>query len=179
MATNNGNGNSDYPYADQPQQPGADGGSRYTYIISVVISLLIVVAIVKLARYILGPVNEAPQPAGGVDRESEPPAEVALEVRAPAAPGPVVCAYRKGDGWRLARAHVPGMLVRLRRRRDHQGAAGVHALLPRRLRRRVAAGQRHLPGLPRRAAATITTSRFSRQGHLHGVVTAGRTATLC
>jgi hypothetical protein len=99
MATN-GNGNSDYPYPDQPQQPGADGGSRYTYIISVVISLLIVVAIVKLARYILGPVNEAPQPAGGVDREGEPPAEVALEVRAPAAPGPVVCAYRKGDGWR-------------------------------------------------------------------------------
>ena len=58
--------------------------------------MLVVVAVFRLARYILGPPNVA-QPAGSVDGDGEPPAEVALEVRAP---GQVLCAYRKGDGWR-------------------------------------------------------------------------------
>jgi hypothetical protein len=77
-------------------EPGSDGGSRYTYVISVVISLLIVIVIVKLTRYILGPPKEE-ELASSVDGDGVPPAEVALEVRAP---GPVLCAYRRGDGWR-------------------------------------------------------------------------------
>ena len=43
--------------------------------------------------------------------------------------------------------------------RGRQGAARVHALLPRRLRRRVAARARHLPALPR-------TARRSHRRHL-------------
>ncbi|KAM0909721.1 hypothetical protein ACQ4PT_014658 [Festuca glaucescens] len=78
-------------------EPGSDGGSRYTYVISVVISLLIVIVIVKLTRYILGPPKEE-ELASSVDGDDGvPPAEVALDVRAP---GPVLCAYRRGDGWR-------------------------------------------------------------------------------
>ena len=54
-------------------------------------------------------------------------------------------------GRRVAGGNVPGVPVGNGGRRDRQGVAGVHALLPRRMRRRVAAGKQYLPALPRAA----------------------------
>ena len=52
------------------------------------------------------------------------------------------------EGGRLRGGLVRGVSGGAGRRRGHQGAAGVHALLPRRLRQRVAARSQHLPVLP-------------------------------
>lgn len=52
------------------------------------------------------------------------------------------------DGW-VGRGDVLGVPVGAGRRREGEGADGVHALLPRQVRREVAARERHLPALPR------------------------------
>jgi hypothetical protein len=86
--------------------------------------------------------------AASGEQERPPEArELAVEMRA----GPLLCAYRSGDErWREAAACPGRVLVGPGGRGDRQGAAAVHALLPPRVRWRVAAQPRHLPGVPRR-----------------------------
>ncbi|KAF7053451.1 hypothetical protein CFC21_061382 [Triticum aestivum] len=85
--------------------PGDDGGTPYEAGVAVVVSVLFVLALVRLARYILGPPSDGEaqqQPAQGRG-DGEPQPEVAVEVRSVEA---LVCAYRRGDGWREATCPV-------------------------------------------------------------------------
>ena len=65
-------------------------------------------------------------------------------------------------GWVAGGGDVRGVPGRAGRRWRPQGAAGVHALLPRRLRRRVAARARYLPALPCTACSSRRRRRCRR-----------------
>ncbi|KAM3292910.1 hypothetical protein ACQJBY_036505 [Aegilops geniculata] len=85
--------------------PGDDGGTPYEAGVAVVVSVLFVLALVRLARYILGPPSdsEAQQETAQGRGDGEPQPEVTVEVQSAE---PVVCAYRRGDGWREATCPV-------------------------------------------------------------------------
>ncbi|XP_062182199.1 probable E3 ubiquitin-protein ligase ATL45 [Phragmites australis] len=109
MADNSGGNTNSFPYYQRPYGSGMSW--HYKVAVAVVLSLAIVAVLAKLLRFWLrslkaqeaGGGGHRP-PSDGGDRARQQPAAVAVEMVQSVAP--LVCTYRRADGWREATCGV-------------------------------------------------------------------------